>query len=107
MKTILLPLLVWVAGTMSLLAQPVITTQPLSRTNNTGETAQFTTTASGLPAPIYQWQKDGVAIAAPQIGANDRIFVISGPLLKQADKKYRGDEHHLKLPPIHKAVHFL
>ncbi len=36
-------------------------------------------------------QKDGVAIAAPQIGVNMRIFVISGTLLKQADKKYKGD----------------
>jgi peptide deformylase len=36
-------------------------------------------------------QKDGVAIAAPQIAVNLRIFVISGTLLKQADKKYKGD----------------
>ncbi len=36
-------------------------------------------------------QKDGVAIAAPQIGASLRIFVVSGPLLKQADKKFKGD----------------
>ncbi len=36
-------------------------------------------------------QKDGVAIAAPQIGVSLRIFVVSGSLLKQADKKYRGD----------------
>ena len=36
-------------------------------------------------------QKDGVAIAAPQIGVSLRIFIISGPLLKQADKTYKGD----------------
>ncbi len=36
-------------------------------------------------------QKDGVAIAAPQIGENLRIFVISARLLKQADKSYKGD----------------
>lgn len=36
-------------------------------------------------------QKDGVAIAAPQIGVNLRIFVISGKLLKQAYKPYKGD----------------
>ena len=36
-------------------------------------------------------QKDGIAIAAPQIGVPLRIFVISGKLLKQADKTYRGD----------------
>lgn len=36
-------------------------------------------------------QKDGIAIAAPQIGENLRIFVISGQLLKQADRTYKGD----------------
>jgi len=36
-------------------------------------------------------QKDGVAIAAPQIGVPIRIFVISGTLLAQADEKFRGD----------------
>lgn len=36
-------------------------------------------------------QKDGVAIAAPQIGYNLRIFVVSGTLLKQSDKTYKGD----------------
>jgi peptide deformylase len=36
-------------------------------------------------------QKDGIAIAAPQIGESLRIFVVSGSLLKQADKTYRGD----------------
>jgi peptide deformylase len=36
-------------------------------------------------------QKDGVAIAAPQIGVALRIFMVSGSLLKQADKTYKGD----------------
>lgn len=35
-------------------------------------------------------QKDGVAIAAPQINVPLRIFVVSGDLLKQADKEYGG-----------------
>lgn len=37
-------------------------------------------------------QKDGVAIAAPQIGQALQIFMISGELLKKADKKYVGDD---------------
>ena len=41
---------------------PTITTQPKSQTNNVGQTVQFTVTASGLPAPIYQWQTNGVNI---------------------------------------------
>ncbi len=36
-------------------------------------------------------QKDGIAIAAPQIGISLRIFVVAGKLLKQADKTYKGD----------------
>jgi len=35
-------------------------------------------------------QKDGIAIAAPQIGANLRLFVVSGSLLRHADKTYTG-----------------
>lgn len=40
-------------------------------------------------------QKDGIAIAAPQIGILLRIFVISGSLLRQADKNYTGEENNL------------
>lgn len=36
-------------------------------------------------------QKDGIAIAAPQIGVALRMFVVSGRLLKQADKDYSGE----------------
>lgn len=40
-------------------------------------------------------QKDGVAIAAPQIGVNLRIFAVSGPLLSMADKTYKGGDADL------------
>ncbi|MEI8249280.1 MAG: peptide deformylase [Candidatus Taylorbacteria bacterium] len=36
-------------------------------------------------------QKDGVAIAAPQIGVSMRIFVISGEVLKRAVPEHAGD----------------
>ncbi|MEA2714977.1 MAG: peptide deformylase [Candidatus Parcubacteria bacterium] len=36
-------------------------------------------------------QKDGVAIAAPQIGVSLRIFVVSGAFMKQVVKSYKGD----------------
>lgn len=42
-------------------------------------------------API----KDGIAIAAPQIGEPYRIFVVNGPLLAQADKNYKGDASYM------------
>lgn len=36
-------------------------------------------------------QKDGVAIAAPQIGIPLRIFIVSGTVLKSAVKGYKGN----------------
>lgn len=35
-------------------------------------------------------QKDGVAIAAPQIGESLKIFIINAELLKKADPEYKG-----------------
>ncbi|MEK9185124.1 MAG: peptide deformylase [Patescibacteria group bacterium] len=40
-------------------------------------------------------QKDGVAIAAPQIGVALRIFVVSGLVLKHIDEKYQDIENDL------------
>lgn len=35
-------------------------------------------------------QKDGVAIAAPQIGVPLRIFIVSDEIMKEADKEYKS-----------------
>jgi peptide deformylase len=40
-------------------------------------------------------QHDGIAIAAPQIGVSLRIFIVSGSLLKEADKTYSGPAEYL------------
>lgn len=40
-------------------------------------------------------QKDGIAIAAPQIGESLRIFIVSGLVMREADPKYKGQEAHL------------
>ena len=40
-------------------------------------------------------QKDGIAIAAPQIGVSLKIFVVSGALLAMADKNYSGPKTDL------------
>ncbi len=37
-------------------------------------------------------QEDGIAIAAPQIGESIRLFIVSGSVLKIADKNYTGEE---------------
>lgn len=42
---------------------PVIQIQPLSTTVAAGQTATFTVTATGSPAPTYQWSRNGTAIA--------------------------------------------
>ena len=42
---------------------PVFTLQPQSVTATAKSTVSFTASASGTPAPTYQWRKDGAAIA--------------------------------------------
>ncbi len=41
---------------------PVITRQPLGLTRAVGRAASLAVTASGAPAPGYQWRKDGLSI---------------------------------------------
>ncbi len=54
-------------------AAPAITTQPVSQTVASGSAVSFTVSASGTPAPTYQWQKGGVNIA----GATSATYSIS------------------------------
>lgn len=42
---------------------PSITTQPVAQSVTEGATVSFTASASGNPAPTYQWRKNGVAVA--------------------------------------------
>ncbi|HEY3270084.1 MAG TPA: immunoglobulin domain-containing protein [Geothrix sp.] len=59
---------------------PVFTTQPLSQTVIAPASVTFTAAASGFPAPTYQWQKGGVAIA----GATSATFTITTTSLADA-----------------------
>ncbi len=52
---------------------PVITIQPAPQTAQTGGTATFTVVATGNPAPVYQWQKNG----APISGANAATLTLA------------------------------
>lgn len=47
------------AAILTVISPPVITTQPVSRTNNAGTTATFTATATGTSLN-YQWRKNAV-----------------------------------------------
>jgi hypothetical protein len=54
------------------LAAPVITTQPQSQTVAATSSVTFSVVATGVPAPTYQWQLNGAAIA----GATGTSFTI-------------------------------
>jgi hypothetical protein len=50
------------AATLTVNVPPSITTQPLSQTVTSGQTATFTVTATGTGTLAYQWKKNGTAI---------------------------------------------
>jgi sugar lactone lactonase YvrE len=52
---------------------PAISTHPQSQTIARGRTAVFNASATGSPAPKYQWTRDGITLA----GASDATFIIS------------------------------
>ena len=52
---------------------PAITEQPQSQTVMAGAVTSFNVTATGTPAPTYQWEKDGVVIS----GATSSTYLIS------------------------------
>jgi hypothetical protein len=59
---------------LTVLVPPTITTQPQSLTVTNGDNAGFTVVASGVPAPTYQWRKDGTNIS----GATSDSYTITG-----------------------------
>lgn len=59
---------------------PVFTTQPASQTVVAPASVTFTAAASGFPAPTYQWQKGGAAIA----GATSATYTIATTSLADA-----------------------
>lgn len=61
-------------------SMPVFTVNPTSQTVNVGGSVSFSAIATGSPAPIYQWFKNG----APISGANFTSFSISSANLSDA-----------------------
>lgn len=53
---------------------PLFTTQPVGQAVAAGASVTFTAAASGVPAPTYQWQKNGVNIG----GATNSSYTIVG-----------------------------
>ncbi|WP_221032059.1 immunoglobulin domain-containing protein [Actomonas aquatica] len=56
---------------------PVITSQPRDKTIGQGTATTFTVAATGVPAPTYQWRKNGAAIA----GATSASYTIASPVV--------------------------
>jgi hypothetical protein len=61
-------------------SSPVFTLNPASQTVNVGASVSFTASASGAPAPVYQWLKNGAPIA----GANSSTFSLGAVSLGDA-----------------------
>jgi hypothetical protein len=51
------------AASLTVNVPPTLTTQPVSQTVTGGQAVTLSVTASGTPAPTYQWRKNGVNIA--------------------------------------------
>ena len=61
------------AATLIVNFAPTITTQPASVTVNAGQSANFSVGVTGMPAPTYQWQKNGTNLG----GATSATFNIA------------------------------
>ncbi len=57
-------------GTPAPLAAPTITVQPQNETVTTPATATFSVTATGNPAPTYQWYMGGVSLGSDAVSAS-------------------------------------
>ncbi|NBO56676.1 MAG: hypothetical protein EBU84_19255, partial [Actinobacteria bacterium] len=69
-----------VAATGASGTAPAISSQPQSQTVNAGSQVTFSVTATGAPAPTYQWKKNGSDIG----GATNASYVISSAVAGDA-----------------------
>lgn len=72
-----------ITGTGTLLVgavPPTFTTQPIAQTVNAGDTATFTTAASGSPTPTYQWRFNGTNLS----GQTGTTLTLTGVTTAQA-----------------------
>jgi hypothetical protein len=57
---------------------PDITAQPVSETVTAGQVASFVVTASGTPAPSYQWKKNGASISGATLAKYTTAATVAG-----------------------------
>ncbi len=65
---------------IDLTSPATIVTSPVSQATTTGASVTFSVTATGTPAPTYQWRKDG----EPIVGATGSTYTIAYPLAGDA-----------------------
>ncbi len=68
------------AETLTVNTLPIFTTQPVSQTLTAGQPVSFTAVATAVPAPTYQWQKNGANIS----GAMSSTYTIASAQLSDA-----------------------
>ena len=75
---------------------PTVTSDPANQTVIEGETASFSVSGSGQPAPTVQWQQRAVANADPEAGwadiagATNTTYTTSATTLSQSGAQYRA-----------------
>jgi len=77
---------------VSLAAAPTVTLQPTNATASEGNTATFTSAASGTPTPTVQWQlsTDGGSSWADIGGATSGSYTTPTLLLSDDQNQYRA-----------------
>jgi alpha-tubulin suppressor-like RCC1 family protein len=80
------------AATLTVHAPPVITQQPAGTIVEVGESATFTATASGYPAPTVQWElsSDGGKTWSAISGATTDQLTIEGAQVSENGQRYRA-----------------
>ncbi|HTX15748.1 MAG TPA: immunoglobulin domain-containing protein [Candidatus Baltobacteraceae bacterium] len=75
------------SATLTVDSGPVITAQPANKTVLVGQTATFTVTATGSPAPTYQWQN--AATSANISGATSASYTTPATTLAESGSKFQ------------------
>ena len=68
------------SATLTVRAAPVITAGPSSQTVFAGDRVALTVSATGFPAPTYQWRRNGTVIA----GATGASLILASPVAADA-----------------------
>lgn len=63
---------------LTIMAPPVFTLQPINQSLVVGSAGTFSATATGNPAPTYQWYKNGVAISGATASSYSIAAIVQG-----------------------------